>query len=100
MCKVAKNTQHNTIIGWVVIVVERELGMISDENKRGYDMNKMKNINCIHYAGGKCNHPCARGFFNQKPCVLTTGDFRTMSCSIQQEHNKPKAPPCPPPKGR
>jgi len=27
MCKVAKNSKHNTIIGWVVIVVERELGI-------------------------------------------------------------------------
>ena len=24
-CKVAKSVKHNTIIGWVVIVVEREL---------------------------------------------------------------------------
>jgi len=25
MCDVANNCKHNTIIGWVVIVVEREL---------------------------------------------------------------------------
>jgi len=25
MCNVANNCKHNTIIGWVVIVVEREL---------------------------------------------------------------------------
>ena len=36
MCKVAKNIKNNTIIGWVVIVVERKLDVliINDEVRR------------------------------------------------------------------
>ena len=33
MCNVANNCKHNTIIGWVVIVVERELGLEIAMNK-------------------------------------------------------------------
>jgi len=33
MCNVAKNSKHNTIIGWVVIVVKRELERLLSPRK-------------------------------------------------------------------
>lgn len=55
-------------------------------------------LNCVHYYGGKCTHPCSKTFFGHKPCVITD-DVRVSVCDKQISHPKPM-PPCAPPKGR
>lgn len=56
------------------------------------------NINCLMYSNGKCGHPCARGWFRGKACVLDSGDPRVTQCAVRVEAVRPQPPPAPPPR--
>lgn len=62
-------------------------------------MTKMININCIHFANGRCAHPFAwRTLMPNKPCIFVNGDYRIGSCDVQVKRQAANPPPAPPPK--